>query len=86
MEAVSPDVVVVMPCGCDAARAAEEAEAHRDRLDAVGAGQIVAVDAGALFSRPGPRLIDGLELLAAILHPDRVADLPAEDPRVLEVA
>ena len=40
------------------------------------AERIVAVDAAAYFSRPGPRLIDGLELLAHILHPDRVATAP----------
>ena len=44
---------------------------------------MVAVDAAAYFSRPGPRLVDGLELLAHILHPDRVPEAPAE---ALEVA
>ena len=38
---------------------------------------MVAVDAAAYFSRPGPRLIDGLELLGHILHPDRLPDAPA---------
>lgn len=75
--AAEPDVVVVMPCGYDAPRALAEAERHADRLRALGAGEIVAVDASAYFSRPGPRLIDGLELLAHILHPDAVPDAPA---------
>lgn len=75
--AAEPDVVVVMPCGHDAPRALAEAERHADRLRALGAGEIVAVDASAYFSRPGPRLIDGLELLAHILHPDAVPDAPA---------
>ena len=57
--------------GYDAPRAHREAEAFRERLESVGAGQVVAVDAAAYFSRPGPRLIDGMELLAAILHPER---------------
>ena len=70
----APDVVVVMPCGYDAGRALEEAERHRDRLEALGARRVVAVDAAAYFSRPGPRLVDGLELLAHVLHPDRVAE------------
>ncbi|HYM56811.1 MAG TPA: cobalamin-binding protein, partial [Solirubrobacteraceae bacterium] len=39
-----------------------------------GAERVVAVDAAAYFSRPGPRLIDGLELMAHILHPDRVPE------------
>jgi iron complex transport system substrate-binding protein len=76
--AAAPDVVVVMPCGYDAPRALEEARAHAQQLAALGAGQVVAVDAAAYFSRPGPRLIDGLELLAHVLHPDRVTEAPGE--------
>jgi iron complex transport system substrate-binding protein len=70
--AAQPDVVVVMPCGYDAERAHAEALEHADRLRGLGAGEVVAVDAGALFSRPGPRLVDGLELLGHLLHPGRV--------------
>ena len=76
--AAQPEVVIVMPCGYDAARARVEAEGFADRLRSLGADQVVAVDASAYFSRPGPRLIDGLELLAHILHPDRVPHAPAE--------
>jgi iron complex transport system substrate-binding protein len=76
--AARPDVVVVMPCGYDAARALVEAEEHAAHLRALGAQRVVAVDASSYFSRPGPRLIDGLELLAHILHPDRVPHAPAE--------
>jgi len=76
--AAQPEVVIVMPCGYDAARALVEAEEFADRLRALGADHVVAVDASAYFSRPGPRLIDGLELLAHILHPDRVPQAPAE--------
>ncbi len=76
--AAQPEVVIVMPCGYDAARALVEAEEFADRLRAVGADHVVAVNASAYFSRPGPRLIDGLELLAHILHPDRVPHAPAE--------
>jgi iron complex transport system substrate-binding protein len=68
--AAQPDVVIVMPCGYDAEIAHREAEMHRDELAAVGAGDVVAVDGAAYFSRPGPRIIDGLELLASILHPE----------------
>ncbi|MBA3327814.1 MAG: cobalamin-binding protein [Solirubrobacterales bacterium] len=73
-----PDVVVAMPCGYDAPRAHAEALMFADRLRGVGAGQVVAVDASAYFSRPGPRLVDGLELLAHVLHPGRVPDAPGE--------
>jgi iron complex transport system substrate-binding protein len=71
-----PDVVVVMPCGFDVEFAYREAEMHRDQLTAIGAGEVVAVDAAAYFSRPGPRIVDGLELLAHILHPELVPDAP----------
>jgi iron complex transport system substrate-binding protein len=78
VRASRPDVVVVMPCGFDAELAYREAEMHRDELVAVGAGEVVAVDAAAYFSRPGPRLVDGLELLAHILHPELIPEAPAE--------
>jgi len=70
----APDVVIVMPCGYDAARAREEALAHADALAALGAARVVAVDAAAYFSRPGPRLTDGVELLAHILHPGALGE------------
>jgi iron complex transport system substrate-binding protein len=76
IERARPEVVVSMPCGYYAERAAEEALAARDRLSRVGARQIVAVDAAAYFSRPGPRLVEGLELLAHVLHPDRLEAPP----------
>ena len=76
--ASQPDIVVVMPCGYDAEIAHREAEMHRDELATVGTGEVVAVDAAAYFSRPGPRIIDGLELLAHIIHPELVPEAPAE--------
>jgi iron complex transport system substrate-binding protein len=77
VKASQPDVVIVMPCGYDAEIAHREAEMHRDQLAAIGAGQVVAVDASSYFSRPGPRIIDGLELLASILHPGLFPEAPA---------
>jgi iron complex transport system substrate-binding protein len=71
-----PDLVLVMPCGYDAEIAFREAEMHRDDLARLGAGQVVAVNAAAYFSRPGPRIIDGLELLAQVIHPELVAENP----------
>jgi iron complex transport system substrate-binding protein len=76
--AVQPDIVIVMPCGYDAEIAHREAEMHRDQLASIGAGEVVAVDAASYFSRPGPRLVEGLELLAHILHPELVAQPPAQ--------
>jgi iron complex transport system substrate-binding protein len=75
--AARPEVVVVMPCGYDAERAAEEAYEYADELEALGARRVVAVDAAAYFSRPGPRLVEGLELLGHVLHPDRLPDRPS---------
>jgi iron complex transport system substrate-binding protein len=78
VRAAQPEVVIVMPCGYDAERALEEAVSYADELASLGARRIVAVDAAAYFSRPGPRLIEGLEVLAHILHPDRLPDAPAQ--------
>jgi iron complex transport system substrate-binding protein len=80
--AAGPRVVVAMPCGYDAERSLAEASAQADALRSVGAERVVAVDASAYFSRPGPRLVDGLELMAHILHPDLV---PEPVGAVLEV-
>jgi iron complex transport system substrate-binding protein len=83
--ASEPDVVIVMPCGYDAEIAYREAEMHRDKLAALGAGEVVAVNAAAYFSRPGPRIVDGLELLAHILHPELVPEHPAAPAYALTV-
>jgi iron complex transport system substrate-binding protein len=84
--AARPDIVIVMPCGYDAEIAHREAEMHHDQLAALGAGEVVAVDASAYFSRPGPRIVDGLELLAHILHPELVPENPGSSARALPVA
>jgi iron complex transport system substrate-binding protein len=82
LAASRPEIVVVMPCGYDASRAREEALLFSEQLATLGARRTVAVNASAYFSRPGPRLIDGLELLGHILHPQQLPTAPAE---VLEV-
>jgi iron complex transport system substrate-binding protein len=85
--AAEAEVVVVMPCGYDAPRAYEEALAYTSELAALKADRVVAVNASAYFSRPGPRLVDGLELLAGILHPDRLpAGPPSGEALVVELA
>jgi iron complex transport system substrate-binding protein len=66
--AAAPELVVLAPCGFDAARTAGEAE--RPPL----ACRTVAVDANAYFSRPAPRVADGIAQLAFLLHPSAVAD------------
>ncbi|HEX4482641.1 MAG TPA: cobalamin-binding protein [Solirubrobacteraceae bacterium] len=76
--AARPQVVVVMPCGYDAQRAHEEAVRYERELAALDAERIVAVNASAYFSRPGPRLIDGIELLGHVLHPEQLPQAPGE--------
>ena len=69
LEAAAPEVVVSMPCGYYAEQAAAETMRWRRHLDLLGA-RVVAVDAAAYFSRPGPRLVEGVELLGHLLHPE----------------
>ncbi|MCW5798535.1 MAG: cobalamin-binding protein [Nitrospira sp.] len=69
-----PDVIVLMPCGFTVARTKMELAPLTSRpewkdLPAVRRGQVYLVDALSYFSRPGPRLIDGVEQLAAVFHP-----------------
>ena len=76
-----PEVVVIMACGFDLKRTLQEmrtleAQLAWKRLPAVSAGQVYAVDGSAYFSRPGPRLADSVEIMAAILHPDAAPPAP----------
>ena len=68
---LDPDVVVAMPCGWYLEDSRAQAIEHREWLGGLGAGRVFAVDAASTFSRPGPRLVDGVELLAHLFHPDR---------------
>ena len=77
----APEVLVFMPCGFDAARTVEEARALAARpgwsdLPAVREGRVWAVDANSYFSRPAPRLVEGVEILARILHPEVFPEAP----------
>jgi iron complex transport system substrate-binding protein len=70
-----PDVLVIMPCGYKIRRTLSEVDRLSSRpawfdLPPVRAGQVYVVDSPAYFSRPGPRIITGLEILAQILHPE----------------
>ena len=69
---LNPDVVVAMPCGWYVEESRAQALEHWGRIEALGAERVFAVDAASTFSRPGPRLVDGVELLAHLLHPDLV--------------
>ncbi|GAA0816494.1 ABC transporter substrate-binding protein [Spirilliplanes yamanashiensis] len=69
-----PDVVLVTPCGFHLDGAAEQARAVAPRFPGA---QVWAIDGDGLVVRPGPRLVDGVEAIAAILHPDAVPEPPA---------
>ena len=71
----NPEAIVFMPCGYYLEEAEEEAAAvfqhpELQETPAVRNGNVFAVDATSYFSRPGPRIVDGLEILAWALHPD----------------
>jgi iron complex transport system substrate-binding protein len=76
LSGLDPDVVVAMPCGWYLGDSRAQALEHRERIEALGAGRVFAVDAASTFSRPGPRLVDGVELLAHLFHPERVQPPP----------
>jgi iron complex transport system substrate-binding protein len=69
---LAPDLIVVMPCGWYVEGSTAQAIDHRERIDALGAKRVFSVDAASTYSRPGPRLVDGVELLAHLLHPELV--------------
>lgn len=71
----APEIIVVMPCGFSVARALEEREILTQMswwgdLPAVKEGKVFVVDASSYFNRPGPRIVDGLEILGQIIHPE----------------
>jgi iron complex transport system substrate-binding protein len=83
------EIIVLMPCGHPASRTAAEFDAEKlppswKDLPAIRLRRIFAVDANSYFSRPGPRVADGVALLAHIFHPDIMPlDLPGEPVRKL---
>jgi iron complex transport system substrate-binding protein len=72
LSGLGPEVVIAMPCGLYVGEAHSQAVEHWERIATLGAGRVYAVDAASTFSRPGPRLVDGVELLGHVLHPDLV--------------
>jgi len=86
LEELDPDALVVAPCGYGLRESREEADRFAGRLRrlaprAVDAGRSWVVDASSYFNRSGPRVVDGVEILAGLLHPDRV-DAPAAESAV----
>jgi len=74
----APEIIIVAPCGFGLDGALEQAASlaareHWNDLPAVRNRRVYAVEANAYFARPGPRLIDGVELLAHLIHPESMA-------------
>lgn len=70
-----PEVLVITPCGYALPRVVEESQKLPNypgwsNLSAVRDGRVFAVDANSYFARPGPRVVDGTELLAHLIHPE----------------
>jgi len=91
--AARPEIVVLALCGYDVDRARRDYELLRSfpkfaALPAARRGEIFLVDASAYFARPGPRIIDSLEILAGILHPKEFPEFAShgpKDPRCVRV-
>ncbi len=86
IRAYSPEVIVLIPCGYykeDILRQLPNTSLPEgwNELPAVKAGQVWATDATSYFSRPGPRVVDGVEILAKILHPD-IFGSPTDDEAI----
>jgi len=85
--AYDPEVIILMPCGFDAGRATADIPLLAKNegwqsISAVRGGQVFATDGSAYYSRPGPRLVDGLELMSKMIHPEVFgSDMPPEAAR-----
>lgn len=76
LQAANPDVIILMPCGYSLAQTIQDSQVLTQHpawaaLKAVQTGQVYATDGNQYFNRPGPRLVDSLEILAEILHPEQ---------------
>jgi iron complex transport system substrate-binding protein len=88
-----PDVIVLVLCGYDIDRARHDYELLRrfpgfGSIPAADSGQVYVVNASAYFARPGPRIVDSLEILAGILHPTEFPEFVSrgpDDPRVVRI-
>ena len=85
-----PEILVLMPCGFAVDRVLEEIHLLRrlpgwDGLPAVQSGRVIAVNGHAYYSRSGPRLVDGLEILAHLVHPELFpGPIPEETAKIVD--
>ncbi len=85
-----PDIIILMPCGFDVSRTILEYEKLLEnnlwrKIKAVNRGEVYAVNANEYFSKPGPRTVAGLEILAKIIHPDTFRDLQVPKQSVQKI-
>ena len=88
-----PEIIVLALCGYDIDRARHDYELLRrfpgfDSIPAADSGKVYIVNASAYFARPGPRIVDSLEILAGILHPSEFPEFVSrgpDDPRVVRI-
>ena len=88
-----PEIIVLALCGYDIGRARRDYELLRrfpgfNSMPAVDSGQVYVVNASSYFARPGPRIVDSLEILAGILHPGEFPEFVSRgslDPRVVQI-
>lgn len=83
LQALDPDVVLIKPCGFPLERTLEEISVLRtnvpwDTWSCVREGRVFVSDGNAYFNRPGPRIVDSLEILAACTHPSTFADFESK--------
>jgi len=86
-----PEMLILMPCGFNLDRTIQDSESIRhyngwQKLRAIQNHQVFAVNGTAYFNRPGPRIVDGMAILAEIMHPDSVQGMaPADSYKRLDI-
>ena len=85
-----PDIIILMPCGFDIDRISKEystlaSNPEWKSLRAVQKNAVFAVDANSYFSKPGPRTVTGIEILAKIIHPELFGDVPIPNDSMMQI-
>ena len=81
LAALHPDVVLVKPCGFTLSRTLEEMDVLRGAFPRAWHARVYAADGNAYFNRPGPRVVESLEILATCVHPEAFPDFAEKHAR-----
>jgi len=84
LAALEPDVVVVKPCGFGLDRTLGELAVLREALPRSWRTRVYVADGNAYFNRPGPRIVESLEIMAACVHPEAFADFAEKHARSVQ--